>query len=129
MTALDRAVPISHRLPRQSTLCSAARILCREAVEAERDVLALLAKLDPLQLTVASQLPGGVGGRGGQIELVVSDGVEVLLPMAGNTAANAQDWLVWVEHALQLPCVDATLHCAPFVHRLGHFWRVFRSLC
>jgi hypothetical protein len=57
---------------------------CREAVEAERDVLALLGKLEPSQLTVASQLPGGAGGRGGQIELVISDGVEVLLPMAGD---------------------------------------------
>lgn len=58
--------------------------VCREAVESDSDVLALLAKLEPSQLTAAfSELPGGAGGRGGQNELVVSDGVEVLLPMAG----------------------------------------------
>ena len=69
------------------TLNQAYSILYREAVEAERDVLALLAKLEPSQLTVASELLGGAGGRGGQIELVVSDGVEVLLPMAGDDRA------------------------------------------
>ena len=69
------------------TLNQMYSILYREAVEAERDVLALLAKLEPSQLTVASKLLGGAGGRGGQIELVVSDGVEVLLPMAGDDRA------------------------------------------
>jgi len=57
---------------------------CREAVERERDVLALLAKLEPAQLTVASAKPGGgADNSGSQIELVVADGIEVLLPMAG----------------------------------------------
>ena len=61
---------------------------CREAVERERDVLALLAKLEPAQLTVASAKPGGADNGGGQIELVVADGVEVLLPMAGASGAT-----------------------------------------
>ena len=63
--------------------------MCREAIERERDVLALLSKLEPAQLTVAAELPSGARGAGGQIELVVADGVEVLLPMAGARATPA----------------------------------------
>ena len=51
-------------------------------------MLALLAKLEPAQLTVASSKPGGADGGGGQIELVVADGIEVLLPMAGESDCN-----------------------------------------
>ncbi len=51
-------------------------------------MLALLAKLEPAQLTVAAAKPGGADNGGGQIELVVADGVEVLLPMAGASDAT-----------------------------------------
>ena len=48
-------------------------------------MLALLAKLEPAQLTIAAEPLGGAHNSGGQIELVVADGVEVLLPMAGES--------------------------------------------
>ena len=54
---------------------------CREALEAEAAVLCLLAKVEPSQLSFVSDV-GGAGGQA-QIELVVRDGIEVLLPMAG----------------------------------------------
>ena len=44
-------------------------------------MLCLLAKLEPSQLSFVSEAEEG-GGQA-QIELVVQDGVEVLLPMAG----------------------------------------------
>ena len=50
-------------------------------MEAEAAVLCLLAKLEPSQLSFVSQAGSGDGQA--QIELVVRDGIEVLLPMAG----------------------------------------------
>lgn len=59
----------------------------RAALESEREVMALLARLDAQELGFAALGAGGlredddVGD--GKIELVVADGLEVLLPMAG----------------------------------------------
>lgn len=56
----------------------------RAALQAEAPVLALLAKLDAEQLTfVGSEEGAAMAGQKGQIELVVGEGIEVFLPMAG----------------------------------------------
>jgi valyl-tRNA synthetase len=61
----------------------------RGALQREAAVLALLARLEPDQLTFveAASSSGGDGssapGGGGRIELVVREGLEVYLPMAG----------------------------------------------
>ena len=67
----------------------------QEQLSAEAGVICLLAKLDPEALTVTSASParsaangsgnGAAGGSGveGQIALVVQEGLEVRLPMAG----------------------------------------------
>jgi valyl-tRNA synthetase len=56
----------------------------RAALEAEAAALALLARLDPEQLTFAAAAPAaGAAGAGATIELVVREGLEVRLPMAG----------------------------------------------
>ncbi|KAL4451165.1 hypothetical protein ABPG77_009237 [Micractinium sp. CCAP 211/92] len=56
----------------------------RAALQAEAPVLALLAKLDAEQLSfVGSEEGAAMAGQEGQIELVVGEGIEVFLPMAG----------------------------------------------
>lgn len=56
----------------------------RAALQAEAPVLALLAKLDAEQVSfVGAEEGAALAGREGQIELVVGEGVQVLLPMAG----------------------------------------------
>ncbi|KAL4422888.1 hypothetical protein ABPG75_009085 [Micractinium tetrahymenae] len=56
----------------------------RAALQAEAPVLALLAKLDAEQLSfVGGEEGAAMAGQQGQIELVVGEGVEVFLPMAG----------------------------------------------
>ena len=58
---------------------------CREALEAEAAVLCTLAKLDAAAFSVAAAAPPGDDGS--QISLVVADGVEVVLPLAGEHLA------------------------------------------
>ncbi|PRW33017.1 valyl-tRNA synthetase [Chlorella sorokiniana] len=56
----------------------------RAALQAESAVLALLAKLDAAQVSFVGEAEGAaLSGQKGQIELVVGEGVEVFLPMAG----------------------------------------------
>lgn len=55
----------------------------REALAREAPVMALLGRLDPEQLQFESQDAARVQSTSGQIELVVADGLEVRLPMAG----------------------------------------------
>lgn len=56
----------------------------RAALEGEADVLALLARLEREQVSFVSGEEGAqLSGQSGQIELVVGEGVEAFLPMAG----------------------------------------------
>ncbi|KAI3430578.1 hypothetical protein D9Q98_005171 [Chlorella vulgaris] len=56
----------------------------RAALQAEAPVLALLARLDPEQVSFVGEEEGAaLTGQAGQIELVVREGVEAFLPMAG----------------------------------------------
>lgn len=56
----------------------------RSALAAERDVLALLARLEADQLEIVGGEAGAtLSGRPGQIELVVREGLEAYLPLAG----------------------------------------------
>ena len=62
----------------------------RAALAAEAPVLALLARLDPAQLAFVGEEEGAaLTGQKGQIELVVREGVEAFLPMAGLFDAGA----------------------------------------
>lgn len=53
----------------------------RNALAGEADRICQLAKLDPEGFSVAGPVEGAV--QGGQIALVVGDGVEIVLPLAG----------------------------------------------
>lgn len=62
----------------------------RAALQAEAPVLALLARLDPEQVSFVGEEEGAaLTGQAGQIELVVREGVEAFLPMAGLFDAGA----------------------------------------
>ena len=56
----------------------------REALRSESAALCTLAKLDAAAFAVADTAPAS-GGEGQQISLVVAEGVEVVLPLAGGT--------------------------------------------
>lgn len=55
----------------------------REALQSEAAVLCTLAKLDASAFSVAEAAPASGGGEGQQISLVVAEGAEVVLPLAG----------------------------------------------
>lgn len=55
----------------------------REALASELPVICLLAKLEPSQVAVVSEAPASAQGTGQAVSLVVKEGVQVLIPMAG----------------------------------------------
>lgn len=60
--------------------------MCRQALQHEAAVLCLLAKVDSNGLAFdgsTSQSNGGNGDQGSSITVVVQEGLEVRLPMAG----------------------------------------------
>ena len=66
--------------------CTACSV-CRKALEEEADVLCLLAKVDraglAFDVAAASTPDAGSSNKDGSITVVVQEGLEVLLPMAG----------------------------------------------
>jgi len=62
-------------------VCSEAGL--REALSAELPSICLLAKLEPSQVSVVEAVPAGTSGGAGAISLVVQEGLQVVLPMAG----------------------------------------------
>lgn len=65
---------------------------CRQALQEEADVLCLLAKVDRAGLSfagAASTAGTDSDDRDGSITVVVQEGVEVLLPMAGTHCHDA----------------------------------------
>ena len=59
----------------------------REALQSESAVLCTLAKLDAGAFAVADAAPAA-DGEGQQISLVVAEGVEVVLPLAGGKSCR-----------------------------------------
>lgn len=57
--------------------------LCRGAFEQEAAVIAALAKIEPDQLTFSFQKLKQQTDKSNHIQIVVAEGVEVLVPMAG----------------------------------------------
>ena len=55
---------------------------CREELAAEADVLCLLAKVDRQQFSMEGAV-AGASEESGQIAVVVQEGLQVLMPMAG----------------------------------------------
>ena len=55
---------------------------CREQLAAEADVLCLLAKVDRQQFSMEGAV-AGASEESGQIAVVVQEGLQVLMPMAG----------------------------------------------
>jgi hypothetical protein len=56
---------------------------CREAFEQEGAVIAALAKIDPDQLTLSKERLEQQAGKSDQIQIVVAEGLEIVVPMAG----------------------------------------------
>jgi len=55
----------------------------RAALTSELAVVCLLAKLEPSAVSVVTEAPAAAAGAGQSVSLVVKEGVQVLLPMAG----------------------------------------------
>ena len=76
----EYGVELGRRVP--ATLHVAESAL-RAALAAELPVLCALAKLDPAAATVEARPQGGLPAADGRVVLVVSDGLEIALPLAG----------------------------------------------
>lgn len=110
----EYGVELGRRIP--ATLVVAEPGL-RAALAAELPVLCALAKLDPGAAAVEARPPGGLPAEDGRIVLVVSDGLEVALPLAGapglgtragRITAQQSRWTgVWVVRTLCTPCMRA----------------------
>ena len=99
-------------------------ILFRKALQAEAAVLCLLAKIDREQLgfdasTSQASSNGSGNGKEDSITVVVQDGVEVRLPMAGQSLNWQAQYLgcnrFWDSfktdlHALPCYCMHASLY-------------------
>lgn len=55
----------------------------RSALEGEAAVIAMLAKLEPDKLTFSPEKLTETSGDGGDIQIVVAEGLQVAVPMAG----------------------------------------------
>ena len=76
----EYGVELGRRIP--ATLLVADPTL-RAALAAELPVLCALAKLDPAAAAVEARPEGGLPAADGRVVLVVSEGLEVALPLAG----------------------------------------------
>jgi hypothetical protein len=85
----EYGVELGRRIP--ATLVVAEPGL-RAALAAELPVLCALAKLDPAAVAVEARPPGGLPAADGRIVLVVSDGLEVALPLAGAPGLGMRGW-------------------------------------
>jgi len=56
---------------------------CREALQEEAVVIAALAKIEPDHLNFSSEKLEQQSGKSDQIQVVVAEGLEVQVPMAG----------------------------------------------
>ena len=81
-------------------------------------MLCLLAKVDRQQFSVEGAV-AGASEESGQIAVVVQEGLQVLMPMAGKACLLCLSWVLHVEFALPvicmlaLPFLPSACHIAP----------------
>lgn len=96
----EYGVELGRRIP--ATLLVADPTL-RAALAAELPVLCALAKLDPAAAAVEARPEGGLPAADGRVVLVVSEGLEVALPLAGarQLCLRAQQGVLGVDDHLR----------------------------
>ena len=88
---------------------------CREQLAAEADVLCLLAKVDRQQFSMEGAV-AGASEESGQIAVVVQEGLQVLMPMAGKALLLCLSCIVHVAKHPSPPVLSRSIEAKRDLH-------------